>query len=145
MSDTGFALINELKNDGMNVRRFTQLVDMGNHGVSVDYVQGLKSYGYQLKTVDYLVKMRDHGRHLEIYWRDERSGLQNLEAGGTNPDPRHGVTPDFINEFVAAGYPQLSLDEWVTLRDHGVNPKYIKELDALGYSSPASGWTEGDA
>src|SRR5256886_2390433 len=50
MSDTGFALINELKNQGYERMTLDQLIDMGNHGVSVEYVQGLKSYGYQLKS-----------------------------------------------------------------------------------------------
>src|ERR1700704_3967684 len=55
MSDTGFALINELRVQGYERPTLDQLVAMGNHGVSVDYVQGLKSYGYQVKTIDSLV------------------------------------------------------------------------------------------
>ena len=34
---------------------------MGEHGVRLDYVQGLKSMGYSLKSTDELVRMRDHG------------------------------------------------------------------------------------
>jgi hypothetical protein len=134
MSDTGFALINELKSQGYERPTLDQLIDMGNHGVGVDYVQGLKSYGYQLKTIDYLVKMRDHGVTLKFIGEMSALGYKNLEPEGLIRIRDHGVTPDFISEFVAAGYPQLSVDEWVTLRDHGVDTKYVRELDKLGYS-----------
>ena len=134
MSDTGFALINELKAQGYERPTLDQLVAMGNHGVDVDYVQGLKSFGYQLKTIDYLVKMRDHGVSLKFIGEMAALGYKNIEPDGLIRIRDHGVTPDFINEMVAAGYSQSSLDEWVMLRDHGVNSKYIKELDTLGYA-----------
>src|SRR2546422_8772618 len=134
MSDTGFALINELKAEGYERPTLDQLVAMGNHGVSVEYVQGLKSYGYQVKTIDYLVKMRDHGVSLKFIREMASMGYRNLEPEGLIRIRDHGVTPDFINEMVAAGYSQSSLDDWVTLRDHGVNTNYIRELNTLGYS-----------
>src|SRR2546422_10473211 len=79
MSDTGFALINELKAEGYERPTLDQLVAMGNHGVSVEYVQGLKSYGYQVKTIDYLVKMRDHGVSLKFIREMASMGYRNLE------------------------------------------------------------------
>src|SRR3989442_8859559 len=79
MSDTGFALINELKVEGYERPTLDQLVAMGNHGVSVEYVQGLKSYGYQVKTIDYLVKMRDHGVSLKFIRELASMGYRNLE------------------------------------------------------------------
>src|SRR6185369_2066215 len=42
MNDTGFPLINELKSQGYERPSLQQLVDMGNHGVQLEYVQGLK-------------------------------------------------------------------------------------------------------
>src|SRR5437667_1557371 len=134
MSDTGFALINELRVQGYERPTLDQLIAMGNHGVSVEYVQGLKSYGYQLKSIEYLVKMRDHGVSLKFIGEMASLGYRNLEPEALIRIRDHGVTPDFINEIVAAGYPQLSVEEWITLRDHGVSTDYIRELDKLGYS-----------
>src|SRR5260370_27509828 len=54
MSDTGFALINELNTQGYERPTLNQLVEMGNHVVGVDYVSGLKSYCYQVNTIDYM-------------------------------------------------------------------------------------------
>ena len=105
MSDTGFALINELRVQGYERPTLDQLVAMGNHGVSVDYVQGLKSYGYQVKTIDSLVKMRDHGVSLKFISEMASLGYKNLEPESLISIRDHGVTPDFINEMVAAGYP----------------------------------------
>src|SRR6266852_4053044 len=125
MSDTGFALINELRTQGYERPTLDQLVAMGNHGVGVDYVQGLKSYGYQVKTIDSLVKMRDHGVSLKFIGEMASLGYKSLEPENLIRIRDHGVTPEFINEMVAAGYHQLSVDEWVMIRDHGVNTNYI--------------------
>src|SRR2546421_4509629 len=89
MSDTGFALINELKSQSYERPTLNQLVDLGNHGVSAEYVQGLKSYGYQVKTIDNLVRMRDHG-----------------------------VTLKFISEMAALCYKNLEPDGLIRIRDH---------------------------
>jgi len=119
MSDTGFALINELKVEGYERPTLDQLIEMGNHGVGVDYVQGLKSYGYQLKTIDYLVKMRDPRRDSKVHRRDGVSGLQKPRAGGLIRIRDHGVTPGFHKRVHRRRLPTASVDEWVTLRDHG--------------------------
>ena len=39
---------------------------MANHGVRLEYLQGLKSLGYSVKTTDLVVRMKDHGVSLNF-------------------------------------------------------------------------------
>ena len=52
--DTGFAFINELKAQGYDTTTVEQLVRMSNHGVRLEYLQGLKSLGYSVKPLSWL-------------------------------------------------------------------------------------------
>jgi beta-lactamase regulating signal transducer with metallopeptidase domain len=44
-----------------------------------------------------------------------------------------GVTPEWVDEMSAAGYPSASIDELIEMRRNGVGPEYVKELSAFGY------------
>ncbi len=45
----------------------------------------------------------------------------------------HGVSPEYVRDLAALGYPRMSLDELIAARDHGVSPEYVRELQGLGY------------
>ncbi len=46
---------------------------------------------------------------------------------------RHGVTPEYIDEMAALGYPSLSAGQLIELRSHGVHPEYAKALAQAGF------------
>jgi hypothetical protein len=48
----------------------------------------------------------------------------------------HGVTPEFVERFHAAGYPQISSDSLLSLRIHGVDPDTAGEWEKLGFGKP---------
>lgn len=47
---------------------------------------------------------------------------------------RAGVTPEYLDEMAAAGYPSLRWRELIELRSQGVDPEYVKGMAAEGYS-----------
>ncbi len=46
---------------------------------------------------------------------------------------RAGVTPEYIDDMDALGYPSLSADQLVALRSQGVGPEYVRTLAGEGY------------
>jgi beta-lactamase regulating signal transducer with metallopeptidase domain len=48
---------------------------------------------------------------------------------------RSGVTPEYIDEMDALGYPSLTTDQLVALRSQGVGPEYIRDLAGEGYKN----------
>lgn len=45
-----------------------------------------------------------------------------------------GVTPEYLDDMSAAGYPALSWRKLVELRSHGVGPEFVRGMAAAGYS-----------
>jgi beta-lactamase regulating signal transducer with metallopeptidase domain len=45
-----------------------------------------------------------------------------------------GVTPEYVDEMAALGYPSLSWDQLIQLRSQGVGPEYVRGLAAAGYA-----------
>ena len=46
---------------------------------------------------------------------------------------RAGVTPEYIDDMDALGYPALTADQLVALRSQGVGPEYVRALTGEGY------------
>jgi beta-lactamase regulating signal transducer with metallopeptidase domain len=46
---------------------------------------------------------------------------------------RAGVTPEYIDEMDALGYPSLTAEQLIALRSQGVGPDYIRDLAGAGY------------
>jgi len=44
-----------------------------------------------------------------------------------------GITPGYIDEMDAIGYPGLTSDQLIALRSQGVGPEYIRDLTGQGY------------
>jgi beta-lactamase regulating signal transducer with metallopeptidase domain len=40
---------------------------------------------------------------------------------------------DYIGEMQALGYKNLTVDQWIALREHGVTPEFVKGMKELGY------------
>ena len=96
----------------------SDLVRMGDHGVSSDYIAAMKGLNFQPKTVESLIRLRDHGVST-TYMHD----LWNL---GYHPSAEelvrlrdHGVTVAFIQRLRSHGYNNLTAADLIRLRDHG--------------------------
>jgi beta-lactamase regulating signal transducer with metallopeptidase domain len=63
-----------------------------------------------------------------------------VEGNGSRPVPIErvielasaGVTPDYIDELAALGYPTLSWDQLIAMRNQGVSPEFVRGLAAEG-------------
>jgi beta-lactamase regulating signal transducer with metallopeptidase domain len=53
-----------------------------------------------------------------------------------SPKPK-GEPSGFLGELTAAGYPKLTVDEIIALKDHGVAPRYVKAMLAAGLGVPS--------
>ena len=53
----------------------------------------------------------------------------------TSPTPT-GKPSGFLGELTAAGYPKLTVDEIIALKDHGVEPRYVKAMLPAGLGVP---------
>ena len=63
------------------------------------------------------------------------SGAPPAAVAETSPRPT-GKPMGFLGELTAAGYPKLSVDEIIALKDHGVEPRYVKAMLAAGLGVP---------
>jgi beta-lactamase regulating signal transducer with metallopeptidase domain len=57
-------------------------------------------------------------------------------AAGASPAPQ-GEPAGFLGELSDSGYPKLSVDEIITLKDHGVEPRYVRDMLAAGLGVPS--------
>jgi beta-lactamase regulating signal transducer with metallopeptidase domain len=46
---------------------------------------------------------------------------------------RAGVTPEYVDEMAALGYPSLTVDQLLALRAQGVGPEFVRSLKAEGF------------
>lgn len=103
MSRFKLATLDSLLSRGYERPSIDDLVAMGQHGVTSDYIGAMQSMR-SVKTVSELIRMRDHG-----------------------------VSPKFVRALAAAGYGNVTSDDAVRLCDHGVSTKYLEGLRSLGY------------
>ena len=137
LSDVGIAFLDELNAQGYDrPSSMDQLVRMGEHGVSLEYVRDLKAQGYSVQSIELLTKMVDHGVTSSFIRELDGLGFKQLPVETLIRTVDHGVNARFINELAAAGYTGLSLEQLTRTIDHGVNANFIKEVETLGYGRP---------
>ena len=134
MSDVTLSLVDELKNDGYHLD-LTDLIRAGQHGVSLEYVRGMKTAGYKFDDLDALTKMRDHGVTPKYVQEMAAFGFKNLSADELRRLRDHGVTGEYMGGMEKAGYKGLSSDDAVRMRDHGVTPDFIAAMAQSGFKS----------
>jgi hypothetical protein len=54
----------------------------------------------------------------------------------TAPKPQ-GQATGFLGELAASGYPKLSVDEIISLKNHGVGPRYVRDMLSAGLGVPS--------
>lgn len=55
------------------------------------------------------------------------------ETPAIEPQQSQGSGSSFIEEMTALGYTNLSVDDFIALKNHGVTPQLVRELKAQGY------------
>lgn len=133
MSDVTLALVDELKSEGYPLS-LGELIRAGKHGVSLEYVQGMKQAGYRFSDLETLTRMRDHGVTPTYVQQMAAYGFKNLSADDLRRLRDHGVTADYLHAMEQAGYKNLSSEDAVHLRDHGVTPEFIAAMVKAGYT-----------
>jgi hypothetical protein len=48
-----------------------------------------------------------------------------------------GEAVGFLGQLTESGYPKLSVDEMIALKEHGVEPRYVKDMLAAGLGVPS--------
>lgn len=133
--DFQFALVDELNAQGYQPYDAGDLVRMVNHGVTLEYLRGMKAAGYQFKDVRVLTKMRDHGVTPQYIRELAEVGYRDLSAEQLLRARDHGVTAPYVREIATLGPARRSLEEVIRLRDHGVSAEYVASLKQAGYSN----------
>jgi len=132
MSDVTLALVDELKADDYRFE-LADLIRAARHGISLEYVRGMKAAGYRFDNLETLTRMLDHGVTPRYVQELANYGYKNLAADELRRLRDHGVTGEFLRGMEQAGYKSLSSDDVVRLRDHGVTPEYIGAMAQAGY------------
>ncbi len=159
MANINLEFVREVHSAGIG-STLRDLIDLGTHGVTLDYIQGVNHAGYRnLRAQDY-IDLRDHGvkpRFIEdlelagyeiparqvIDLRDhgvDSNFVRDLQVYGLRPPAPelvamhdHGVTPGYLHGLRDAGFGALSADEIIGLRDHGVPADFAVEARSLGF------------
>ena len=136
MADFKFSTLDMLLADGFQRPSIADLVSMGEHGVSDDYLQGMRNLGLRPKSVQALIRMRDHGVGPTF-----AAAILKAMPSATIDDlialRDHGVSEQFMTSLRQLGY-NSSPSEAATMRDHGVSESYIQQLAKMGYHPSAS-------
>lgn len=122
--------------DGMRSSGYTSLsakeyVDMRIHGVQPDLVRELKAAGYDIPAKE-VVQMRIHGVNPDYIRQLKTFGLRPAAAEVVEMRI-HGVTPDYLKGMTDAGHSNVPVREIINMRVHGVSPDFAKEASQLGY------------
>jgi hypothetical protein len=118
MSDFKLASLDALLVAGFERPSAEDLVRMAEHGVTDDYIAGMKGLQFTPKTVESLIRLRDHGVTIEYMQALEKLGY-HASAEDLVRLRDHGVTASFIERLRDHGYTHLSADDLIRLRDHG--------------------------
>jgi len=99
-----------------------KLIEMKEHGVTADFILGLRKLGYTDFTPNQAIELRDHGVNIDFV-RDL------VDMGFKQPSLRklvelrdHGVTSEYISACKNKFGKLLELNDYIKLRDAGINP-----------------------
>lgn len=136
MADFKFSTLDMLLAEGFQRPSIGDLVAMGDHGVSDDYLRGMRDLGLRPKSVQALIRMRDHGVG-PAYAAAILKAMPSATIEDLIALRDHGVTERFMATLKQLGYTS-NPREAATMRDHGVSESYIQQLAQMGYHPSAS-------
>jgi hypothetical protein len=108
------------------------LVSMGAHGVTDDYINAMKNVHLSPKRISELIRMRDHGVSAR-YAADMLRRAPHLTAENLIELRDHGVSSEFMQALADAGYGNAPPSDAERMMDHGVSRRYLEGLRTLGY------------
>ncbi|HEY8433331.1 MAG TPA: hypothetical protein VIK68_01835, partial [Sphingomicrobium sp.] len=134
MSGVGRDLVDALDKNGFTRPDIDQLVAMGIHGATPDYVRALGGLGYRLSAGD-LIAFKIHGVE-PAYIRAMAAigpALQHISASDLVALRIHGVKPEFVREMAAIGpaFRNVTADDLVSMAIHGVRPELARAYAQL--------------
>ena len=118
----------------------SDLIQMRNHGVNLEYITTATRAGYQNFTAEDFMQLRDHGVSSD-FLIDLRDYGYKLDAHDITHLRDHGVQSAFLRDLKDAGY-DLNVQEVTNLRDHGVNSDEMRQLQHYGLRPAASDLTQ---
>ena len=102
------------------------------HGVDRTYVKALRAEEF---SDDDIVQLHDHGLSLEYVAGMRGPGMPELGADDLVELFSHGVPVEFVRSLTAPGQPERSVEDLVALRSHGVSSDYVHRLESAGYAN----------
>jgi bla regulator protein blaR1 len=122
--------IDQMKAAGYNDLDVDQLVGMRVHGITPEYVKGVRDMGFS-PDPDQVIALKVHDITPEY--------VQKIRAMGFKPDADeiiamkvHDITPEYMKQMRALGF-EPNGDELIALKVHDVTVEYRDELAAAGY------------
>jgi hypothetical protein len=110
-----------------------ELMEMSIHGITTEYIDGMRSSGYpNLRAKDY-IEMRIHGVQPDLV-RELKNAGYAVPAKDIVQMRIHGVTPDYIRQLKTFGL-RPAASEVVEMRIHGVTPEYLKGMRDAGLTN----------
>jgi hypothetical protein len=117
-----------------------ELIELRNHGVSLDYIREAAHAGYKNLFAQDFIELRDHGVSTR-FLRDLKNYNYNLAPHDIVELRDHGVSSEFVGDLKSAGY-DLPSHQIVELANHGVNSDYLREIRDFGLQPHASELTQ---
>jgi beta-lactamase regulating signal transducer with metallopeptidase domain len=124
------SFIDDMKSVGFDVTDVDLLIALKTHGVTADYVRGIRDAGLE-PDVDEILAMKIHGVTPEYVAEVSALGI-DFELDDVLAMRIHGITPEYIERIRALGF-ELDLDDVMALKIHGVTPEFINEARSHGF------------
>jgi len=115
------AFIEQMRAAGPDDASVDDLIELHDHGITPRFVRDLREAGFTELTRDELVELYDHGVDIAFVREMREVGLAEATPDQLVELYDHGVDAAFVREMRGRGFTtNLTLGEWVALRDHGV-------------------------
>lgn len=99
----------------------------------MQFLREMQELGYSAADPNVLLALRQHGVTPQVVRAFAAAGLSHLSTGDLLTAADRGVTPRFVGEMKGLGYGVLDIAQLARLRSRGVSATFIGELQRLGY------------
>ena len=127
----GQSYLDHIEQAGYRGLTVDQLVAMKIHGVTADFIRGIKGAGFN-PSPEELVTMRIHGVDADYAGEWKRAGLANLTINQLVTLKIHGAQPGDLRQWRSLGYHNLDADRLVSLRIMRVTPAFAESAKKRG-------------
>ena len=126
--------IAQMKAAGYDDLDVDQLVAMRVHGITPEYVKGVRDMGFS-PDPDQVVALKVHDVTPEYV-----KSIRDMGFGGDVDQivamKVHDITPEYVQEIRAMGF-KPDADEIIAMKVHDITPDYVKQMRALGFEPNA--------